>query len=295
MHWQATQFRRLLPRLIELHDLVHPDLPWDLEGVRVLHVSDLHVRGYSPRSRRFEEVVDAIGSVEADVIVWTGDFMDAPGQERGAIETLRALGEHVRTSGGRGSGAAASCVGVFGNHDTARLRREVSGAIPWIRFAENRVVDVQVRGKAQRVLGLSSPEDVVGAMLNEAAGASVPFLALAHHSTCLISCAEVGVGIVCAGHTHGGQVRLGRTLVPHTSSDVPGHMASGVLRLRSTMMAVSRGVGDGVIEGLRINCPAQMPLYTLRRGAWAKAERVGVSEDVRGGGSFEAIQRLKSW
>ena len=101
-------------------------------------------------------------------------------------------------------------------------------------------------------------------------------LALAHHPNTLIPAAALHIPVLLAGHTHAGQIRLHPRLAPHTSSDLPMHLASGILQLGSTLCCISRGLGDGVVEHLRINCPRQMPLYTLRR-----AERLEPYENVR--------------
>ena len=61
---------------------------------------------------------------------------------------------------------------------------------------------------------------------------------------------------------------------PHTSSDLPADLATGVLRLRQTLCAVSRGLGQAVIEA-RFNCPAQAPMYVLRRG---ELPRIGAED-----------------
>ena len=122
-----------------------------------------------------------------------------------------------------------------------------------------------------RLLGLDWPEDLLALTLSTPPSSpSIPSfppfpIALAHHPNALIPAAELGIPIVLAGHTHAGQIRLHPRLAPHTSSDLPPHLASGILQLRSTLCCISRGLGDGVIEGLRINCPRQIPLYTLRR------------------------------
>lgn len=269
-------FRTLEPTLIERHQIAHPDLPEALDGLTVLHLSDLHVRRHTPRAQRYQELLHAIEHVECDIVALTGDYMDAPGQEHAAIESLRELTGRAR--------ARSAVVAVYGNHDTPRLRALAPAALPGVMFLDNQRSEIQVRGTTQEVLGLSYPEDVLLGMKGrggraEGRGGDAskprssalsprPFLTLAHHPTCLIACAAVGLPIVLAGHTHAGQIRVSAKLAPHTSSDVPSHLATGLLRLGNTVMAISRGVGDGVVEGLRLNCPRQVGVYTLRRGGW---------------------------
>ncbi len=262
------------PRPVERIDLPHPLVTGRLEGATILHVSDLHARRAMLESERSRAVLEALARTEADLIVLTGDLMDEPGHERGALGLLESMAKVWR--------ARCGVFGVFGNHDTPEFRRACVGRLPGVAWIGGRVVDVLVRGESVRLMGMDWPEDPLGvalaAPLADARGSLA--IALAHHPTSLTGAAAMGVPILLAGHTHAGQVRLHPRLAPHTSSDLPMHLAAGMLRLQNTICCVSRGLGDGVIEGLRINCPRQMPLYTLRRGQMP-GEASGVGGVVR--------------
>lgn len=255
-----TDFRRPVPPApVECFDIPHPALPAALDGLTILHISDLHVRRNLTRTDRYRTFLSALSATPADLVVLTGDLMDEPGHEEATLETLHALADHWRPR----LGAFA----ILGNHDTPALARrlhEVRGLItlgihthPWFDLPHFPL----------RLLGLNHPEDPLAILLN--APPLNPHdqaftIALAHHPTALIPAADLNLPLMLAGHTHAGQIRLHARLAPHTSSDLPPHLATGMLRLRSTLCCISRGLGDGVVEGLRINCPHQIPLYTLR-------------------------------
>lgn len=251
------------PAPIELIDLPHPALPTALDGLTILHISDLHARRDLTSTDQYRAILAALDCTPADLVVVTGDLMDEPGHEQAALDTLHALAAHWRPR----LGAFA----VLGNHDSPALARrlhEIKG-LTTLGVNAPAHVDLAVPRSAVvlRLIGLNAPEDPLGVLLG-----SPPIppdqpsftLALAHHPTVLIAAAELHLPVVLAGHTHAGQIRLHPRLAPHTSSDLPPHLASGMLRLRSTLCCISRGIGDGVVEGLRINCPTQIPLYTLR-------------------------------
>ena len=101
-----------------------------------------------------------------------------------------------------------------------------------------------------------------------------------------MTASSLNLPLVLAGHTHAGQIRLSPRLAPHTSSDLPAHLATGVLRLRGTLCCVSRGMGEAIREHLRINCPRHVPLYTLRRGELPRAE---------GGAGAEVVTQVMAW
>lgn len=256
-----TAYRTPIPPApVELFDVTHPALPAGLDGVTILHISDLHVRRSLLATERYRIILHALQHTPADLICLTGDLMDEPGHERAAMETLRAMSEHWRPRIG------VFC--VFGNHDTPEFRRMCRAELPNVNCIGGTTLDLALGGAALRLIGLDWPEDPLGVQLNAPAkvqGLETFELAVAHHPTSLVGCAELGIPIMLAGHTHAGQVRLHAKLAPHTSSDMPPDRATGILRLRDTLCCISRGVGDGMVEGLRINCPRQMPLYTLRR------------------------------
>jgi predicted MPP superfamily phosphohydrolase len=268
---------------VECFDVRHPAVTGAHEGVRILHLSDLHVRRVAPASARTRALLEAVASVSVDLVAITGDIMDEPGDEAGAVEMLRLI---VGAASAR-----AGVVAVLGNHDRPELARGMAGVdglttlgtgptgVGFMEF-------VAGGGGGVRVVGMSWPEDVLGLIDALPAPAGTLCVGLAHHPGAIVGAAEVGLELLLAGHTHAGQVRLHTRYAPHTSSDLPAHLATGVLRLRETLCCVSRGIGDGVVEGLRVNCPRQAPLYTLRRGELPPVPR---------GGSGDVITQVRAW
>ena len=232
-----------------------------LEGLTILHLSDLHVRRIAHGTDRFRKLIRAVESTPVDLIILTGDYTDEPGHEAAAIDALDRLSHAWPTP-------RLGAFGIFGNHDSNELLHAAQslGRITWLG-GPGRTPRWARPHPLLDIFGLDWPEDFMSAMLDAPPRDPAALtMALAHYPTALIPAASVGVPLVFAGHTHAGQVRISSRLAPHTSSDVPAHLASGILRLEQTLCCISRGVGDGVFEGLRINCPWQIPLYTLRHG-----------------------------
>lgn len=255
------------PEPLEVFRIEHPDLPVGLEGLRILHLSDLHIRRLE-RTEAHTRLLDALRRADCDLAFFTGDYHDGTGHEHAAAELLSEIIAACPARLGR--------FGVFGNHDTPLMRR-LARDIPGITWLNNQFAEpiVAIAGQAPlplRVLGLSYPEDLFQCAIDLPAGETLLpvkgrfVLTLAHMPSVMAACAEVGLPLVFAGHTHAGQIRITRRSALHTSSDLPGHLASGVLRLRQTLCCISRGLGDGIWPGLRINCPRQLPLYVLTRG-----------------------------
>lgn len=258
------------PAPIEAYEVRHPAVPAALDGLSVLHIADLHTRRPPRFNHPVRALIRALPHWPTDLIVLTGDFMDAPGEERVALRVLEEILDACRPRLG--------VFGVFGNHDSITFQRQARHlrGVTWL------VNDQCVVGGV-RLVGASFPEDLPRAMLQ--AGAETPAaltLGLLHYPTEVFAAAEFNIPICFAGHTHGGQVRVSARLAPHTSSDLPMDLASGMLRVRQTVCCISRGLGEGVVE-VRWNCPAQAPLYRLQRADLPAAERQG------------GVSRLASW
>lgn len=258
------------PAPLETYELRHPAVPPDLDGLSVLHIADLHTRRPPRFNHPVRALIRALPRWPADFVVLTGDFMDAPGDEPVALRVLAEVLGACR--------ARLGVFGVFGNHDSIGFQRAAQGlgGVRWLLNDQCRVGGV-------RLVGASFPEDLPRAMLQAASDEPAALtLGLLHYPTEVFAASEFNIPICFAGHTHGGQIRVSARLAPHTSSDLPMDLASGVLRVRQTVCCISRGLGEGVVE-VRWNCPPQAPLYRLRHGALPPAER--------GGG----VTRLASW
>lgn len=258
-HEVRVAARRPVPPFpVEPFEIVHPAVPISLDGTTILHVTDLHVRKGRPRTRTIESALEAVRHTPSDVVVHTGDWMNYPGDEASALHTLELFA--------RAWCSRSGVFGTFGNHDSAAFR-SAALRVPGIRWLG--VANPEARPvPGLCLLGFDEPEDLLGRLLERtgcAATGSELTIALVHYPTEIYPAADFGIPLLLAGHTHGGQFRLSTRWAPHTSSDLPRDLASGVLRLRQTLCCVSRGVGNAIVE-LRVNCPPQIPLYQLRRG-----------------------------
>jgi predicted MPP superfamily phosphohydrolase len=232
-----------------------------------------------------------LAQAPVDLIALTGDYADKPKDAAAAVATLEFLASHWRSRLG--------AVGIMGNHDSWEFRR-AARRIPSIHWLTHENPRVQPLTDAPFwIWGFDEPEDLFGTVLAQRtrdlnslgtlanplpkpdatlpeSGVGAGFhIALTHYPSEIYPAAELGFAVVLAGHTHGGQWRVSPRFAAHTSSDLPSDMAAGILRLRSTLALVSRGIGGSVVD-LRVNCPAQAPVYELRRGELAEPRQSGL-------------------
>jgi uncharacterized protein len=250
-----------MSKLVQPVTISLPSLPQALQGVRLAHLSDLHI--CRPR-RRYQTIADRLAAEQLDLLLLTGDYIIHPGDEVDACRVLSELLSQIRPRFG--------AWGVFGNHDTPALCRMARDLpVRWLCNEATQVADLPLR-----IVGLHSdtvrrPDAIAALALGSAAGGpaardvNTMTLMLCHYPTMLPTAADLGVDFMVAGHTHGGQCRLptGHALV--NSCDLPLGLTSGILRHRNTLCAVSRGLGEVGLP-LRLFCRPHLPIYTLCRG-----------------------------
>lgn len=249
-------------------DLTLPDLPSDLEGLRIGQLSDLHVKADRARYRM---VARCVATLAMDLTVLTGDYMCEPGDEHLAFDVLARICQNIRPRFG--------IVGVFGNHDSRELRKMCQRLpVTWLNNSAHFPDDLPLQVAGFETLRNVPPDSLATLDAMSHGEGLVPQLStgqhgevgalrilLSHQPSYLLIAADMGFQLMFSGHTHGGQIRLpwARALV--NSSDFPAALTSGVLRHRRTLCAISRGLGETGLA-MRLFCPPQIPLYTLRRG-----------------------------
>jgi uncharacterized protein len=250
---QRTNFR------VREVDVALEDLPADLDGLRLLHLSDIHLSAFLSEAE-LARVIDASNELRAHVAVVTGDLISVPGDPLDAC--IRQLAR-IKSDAG--------IFGCLGNHD------HVADAERYAAEAGARRGILFLRGEARRLrfgeatLNLAGvdyqplfrkKEYLRGAETLVEPGA-VNVL-LSHNSDVLPVAARQGYNVVLAGHTHGGQVTVeildqginpARFFTPYVY---------GLYRVGSTAEYVTRGIGTIAIPA-RIGAPPEISVARLRK------------------------------
>ncbi len=266
--------------LLDPCDLPLPALPPDCVGLRIAHLTDLHIS--APR-HQLNRLANQLLALRVDLVFLTGDYMNTRGDEEVALEVLEQLCSRFRPRIG--------AFGVFGNHDLPEFREEAR-KIPHVRWLHNE--SVALPGLPIEIMGLDmvhqeAPDAVQLLLRREPAippgtpdGERGLRLMIMHSPSSIPTASDLGADFAFCGHTHGGQVRLpgGRALF--NASDLPLALTSGLIRHRDTVVAISRGLGNTGFFRHRIFCRPHAPVYTLRRGSLP-------------GRHSDAIQMLRPW
>lgn len=235
-----------------------PHLPAELEGLTIVHLSDLHMTGRVGREY-FVHLVREVNALRPDVIAITGDIIERRDCRPWLAPVLGQLC------------APLGVYFVLGNHDEfidadlTRSQLQDAGLIclsgRWLR-AEWNGAPVRLGGNELPWL----PPAASLADLPPRSPENAEFrIALCHTPDQLRWCQRAGIDLALAGHTHGGQVQL-PWLGVITSPSLHGtRYACGVFRRGRTVMHVTRGVGGET--PLRWRCPPEAALLELTRGA----------------------------
>lgn len=235
---------------------LNKNLPGSLNGLRILHVTDTHV-GYFFRQKDMNKLVDIINRQNADLIVFTGDYID------NSNAYLSEFTEPLK----RMKKPKYGIYFCLGNHDTyaghGRITREIKKI--GINVLRNSHRIIQIKNHRLAVVGLedisTGAEDLDSAFQGVQADFS---LLLVHQPYRFEQYAKKGANLVLCGHTHGGQIVLGkwgkRTITPAAlaSPYIAGFYQSG-----KSALYVNRGYGVAFFP-LRINCDPEIAVITLK-------------------------------
>ena len=239
-------------------------LPPALEGLRIVHISDLHLGSYI-RLEDLRAVVADINRLKPDLVVFTGDLCD---HFEHFGETLRLLGQTRPRLG---------LYGCLGNHEYFHDMDAVLGHFQRsrVKLLRDRAVTIQHDGASLLLAGLdyawrrrffglpvTTHAHHADRTLRGLERGGRPLICLAHNPNAFDALAARGADLVLSGHTHGGQVVLwsedGKPAMP-VSRKFPRF--NGLYREQGSILHVTSGIGHWL--PLRINCPREIALLQL--------------------------------
>jgi len=255
-----------------------PVLPEGSRGLRVLHVSDLHMMPNQASKQRW---VAELAALRPDLVVNTGDNLADP---KAVPAVMRALDPLLAFPG----------LFVFGSNDyygptpknpTRYLRRRrqklVKGMpLPWRDLraamiergwldATHQRLRLDVGGRAVAVAGVDDPHIRRDRYDRVAGAVTEPVtlrLGLTHspEPRVLDRFAADGYDLIMAGHTHGGQLRVPLYGALVTNCGLDRSRARGASRWGAhTWLHVSAGLGTSPYAPVRFSCPPEASLLTL--------------------------------
>ncbi|MGI8788578.1 MAG: metallophosphoesterase [Pyrinomonadaceae bacterium] len=226
-------------------------LPKNLEGFRIVHLSDIHHSPFTDLGH-ITRAVEIANELKPEMFVLTGDFVS---HETEYIAPMaEAMGKLESEFG------SYACLG---NHDhwtdaelvTRRLREanvkvlinegfrfRARGASFWLGGVDDYMVG---KTNVRSALRGSFPDEMK--------------MLLAHNPKILNRAARRSVDLMFSGHTHGGQVKLRddeKRILPRRK------FKNGLYRRKETQVYITRGIGTVVLP-VRFGCPPEISLIEL--------------------------------
>ena len=248
---------------LRLHEMSYQlqGLPPALDGIRLAHISDIHV-GWATSSKRIAEALHLVRESKPDLVVMTGDYiclsrLDIPPMQR----ALRGIADGVPV------------IATLGNHDFWAGPERVASALRDIGcdVLRNESRTLSLRGHAFPIVGIDDP-------VSEADNVDKAFSAIPENTfvpLVLVHCGRAApeislrdTGLILSGHTHGGQV-----VIPKLTDSL-GKRVMGIPYMRGkhevggAQLYVTPGVGNSAIP-FRIGQGArpEVAIHTLRSAA----------------------------
>lgn len=262
--------RFVAPHTLEIteHIVPVPKLPRSLEGLRVAHLTDLHL-GKSVPGEFLEHCIHTTNACHPDLVALTGDFLQ---WDAGYIEVLTRLVRRLD--------APFGVYAVLGNHDyglnspggTRMLDHATGDLVAGLQRAGVTVLrngwdEIRVGDEPLHVIGVDD-------LWSGECDPTTAFAGLPESGTRLFLCHNPdGFGyrdryrfdVMLSGHTHGAQVRI-----PGTAAGLRGFVPlrdprflAGFYGRRGAWVYVNRGLG--YIWKFRLNSAPEIACHTLRR------------------------------
>jgi predicted MPP superfamily phosphohydrolase len=234
------------------------NLPDNLTGMKILHLSDIHLRHYVTLND-LERILIKAEKHSPDMTLITGDIAD----------DLKLLPDALKMVYGLNSSLGAYA--CLGNHEYFRGLNRVYKTFDEseIPLLVDKGITINKGNSSIFIGGLDDPRFMGAKDLSFFKTAidktivdrpDVDFtILMSHRPDALDYASEKQVDLILAGHTHGGQIGFNRQSL--FESYFPDRYLWGHYKLRQSHLYTSSGVGHWF--PFRLGCPAEAPIIEL--------------------------------
>ena len=232
-----------------------PNLPQDLDGLRIVQITDIHLSAFLSE-REFATAIDMANETRATLALVTGDLITRPGDPLDAC--LRQL-SRLR--------AEAGVLGCLGNHEIyAHAESYVTeqGRQIGIEFLRHAAKPLRFGNASINFAGVDY-QRMHSHYLTGAERLIVPGavnVMLSHNPDVFPVAAAQGYDLTIAGHTHGGQVDVE---ILHQHMNVARYFTpfvQGLYRRENSSVYVSNGLGTIGVP-VRLGAPPEVSVLRL--------------------------------
>jgi predicted MPP superfamily phosphohydrolase len=261
----STVFEPNRPRVVKV-DLPLGRWPERLNGFTVALLSDFHYDpGFSVHP--IHAAIGMVNDLHPDLIALAGDFVSMPlfdGDDEKAARTAEPCA-HLLTQMRSTHGLWA----VMGNHDYYTNPRTVTALLEaeGIHVLANRSSAIETDGARFWLAGVNDVQSQTANLDQTLYG--VPkveaTILLAHEPDYADQAARFPIDLQLSGHSHGGQIRI-PFMGPLYLPELARKYVWGMYRVGNLSLYTNPGLGTVGLP-VRLHCPPEITLLTLRRGA----------------------------
>jgi predicted MPP superfamily phosphohydrolase len=243
-------------------ELVLPGLSRNLDGIRLLQISDIHTGSYFGTGY-LQEAVHIINKQKADIIAITGDYVNFdPDELQLFLPILRQIHAQI------------GIYGSLGNHDHYMTRIKHKQLCNMIRSTG---IDLLINDA--RTLNINNADLVIAGTDNtgfnqkfgnlaqtfDGVSKEVTSILMAHDPTYWnMEILDSGLAdLTLSGHTHGGQIGIEFLGEAYSPAQFVYEQWSGLYMQQDKYLYVNRGLGT-VGPPIRVGIPPEITVITLR-------------------------------
>jgi predicted MPP superfamily phosphohydrolase len=222
-----------------------------LIGLRILHISDLHI-DLDPTLT--DVVIERLSDIDYDLCVITGDFRsDTFGPSERAIAETKRLADQID----------APIYATLGNHDFIEIVPPLERI--GVQFLLNESTVIERDGQSLYLSGIDDShtyktDDLPQASRNVPTGA--PSILLSHTPDVYADAARHQYDLMLCGHTHAGQICLPGGIALQKNTSVPRRMMQGRWQYGGMVGYTSSGTGATGVP-IRFFCPPEITVHIL--------------------------------
>jgi len=255
---------------VKKYQVRHSALGTVLSGLKIVHLSDLHIKQWSNREKK---IIEILNQEKPDLIFLTGDYIKNGGPYKEArlfFDQLKApLGTYAVLGNTEYYNANGSC--ALCHQEGSKELKENPNPV----FLKNSQISLRVRGKDLTIFGVDDPvskkSNLKLALKNTQI--LVPSILLAHSPEIFSEVSDLGLDLVLSGHTHGGQVGIVGYLRKIFPLESALEFLDGFFQRGKTLMYVSRGLGTSFFP-FRLGIKPEIVFFEFRN----PSGQIGISE-----------------
>ncbi|OEH86908.1 hypothetical protein BHU72_01205 [Desulfuribacillus stibiiarsenatis] len=230
---------------------------YDIDGLRVLHLSDMHMERISVTP---EKMFEHIATTKPDMIVLTGDYLD----QAENLPKWKLYMEQLANLKPR-----YGMFAVLGNHDY-RIQDKVQELIEIMESFDckvlfNESVQIQHNQQTINIIGIDDyhtrRSNIQQSFKNVKEGATI---VITHDPNIILHMdKEYRIDYLMAGHLHGGQFNIPYAFMIYPMGALPRNkMYKGLLDYKGTRLYISEGLGQSALN-VRFNSRPEITLHKL--------------------------------